>query len=243
MREQRQRLDRAAGLRGDDEQRALEVDRALDRADRGRVGRVEHVQRARAGSSSPETSGAAPPGRARSRPCRAARRPRSSSVVRLRGEQLERAELPEHPLGDRQPAQAVGDLRRARRAPQRRRRRGRSCRRTSASRGPRELAPRPRPAARRECAASTVKAGIAHATIVVGSRRSCRFPRCDDEPPITTQSAARPQPRAGARARHRGRRARGGAAGRAWATRRPPTRPPSTACATCCSRCRWTASW
>ena len=41
-------------------------------------------------------------------------------VVRLGGEQLERAQLREHPLGDRQPAEPVGQLRRARRTPQRR---------------------------------------------------------------------------------------------------------------------------
>ena len=42
--EQRQRLDRAARLRGDDEQRRLDVDLGLDRRDLQRLGRVEHVQ-------------------------------------------------------------------------------------------------------------------------------------------------------------------------------------------------------
>ncbi len=40
----RERLDRAAGLGGDDEDGLREVDRLLDREDRVGVGRVEHLQ-------------------------------------------------------------------------------------------------------------------------------------------------------------------------------------------------------
>jgi hypothetical protein len=41
-------------------------------------------------------------------------------VVNLRGEQLQRAQRLEHPLGDGQPAEAIGDLRRPLRPPQQR---------------------------------------------------------------------------------------------------------------------------
>jgi hypothetical protein len=40
----RERLDRAARLRRDQEQRALQVDLVFDLLDLARVGRVEHVQ-------------------------------------------------------------------------------------------------------------------------------------------------------------------------------------------------------
>ena len=44
----RQRLERGARFRGDDEDRFLQVDRLLERRDRGRVGGVEHVDVERA---------------------------------------------------------------------------------------------------------------------------------------------------------------------------------------------------
>ena len=70
--EQRQRLDRPARLRRDDEERRRDVDLGLDGGDLQRLGRVEHVQaqparrrRRRAGR---------PRARGSSRPCRAAPR-------------------------------------------------------------------------------------------------------------------------------------------------------------------------
>src|SRR5207244_2167617 len=42
-------LERAAGLAGDDEQRAFQVDRAFDTADLRRVGRVEYLQSGKTG--------------------------------------------------------------------------------------------------------------------------------------------------------------------------------------------------
>ena len=118
MREQRQRLDRAAGLGGDDEQGALQVHRTLDRTDPRRVGRVQDVQ-PRPAVASGERAAQDLRGE------RGAAHPQQHEVlqfvvVRLGGEQLERAQLREHPLGDRQPAEPVGQLRRARRTPQRR---------------------------------------------------------------------------------------------------------------------------
>ena len=113
----RARLQRRAGLRRRDEQRPLEIERRLERADRGRVRRVEHVEAGRR-----RTCAAAPRARGSSRPCRAGRRCRSR---RPRSPSANAVEL-----GRR--ARACGAARRASRATAPRRRRS-----TSSSRAPR----------------------------------------------------------------------------------------------------------
>ena len=117
VREQRQRLDRAARLRGDDEQRPPRVDRASHGGDRLGVGRVEHVQAHGAGErvkASPEHL----------RGQRGAAHAEQHGVAQavggdLLGERVEVRGLAQHALGDRQPTQPVGDLRRAGGPPQR----------------------------------------------------------------------------------------------------------------------------
>ncbi len=123
MGEQRQRLDRAAGLRGDEEQGValadrLMVQRRLDRLNPGGVGRVEHVQLRPA--RTPRERAAQHLGGERGATHAQQHDMLESGVARLGREQLERAQLRELPLGDRQPAQAVADLGRSRRSPQRR---------------------------------------------------------------------------------------------------------------------------
>ena len=71
--EQRDRLDRPAGLGGDEEQRLREVDLALDGLDLQRLGGVEHVQ-AQPALVRRRRRGGRPRARGSSRPCRAARR-------------------------------------------------------------------------------------------------------------------------------------------------------------------------
>ena len=114
--EQRQRLDRAPRLRGDHEQGVGEIDGALHRTDRGRVGRVEDVQRrpvaTRAEGPAQDLRGQ-----------RGAAHAKQDDVcvalpAHLLGERLEVSLLGEHPLGDRQPGESVGDLGGAGRPPQ-----------------------------------------------------------------------------------------------------------------------------
>ena len=114
--EQRARLDRAPRLGGDDEQRASQLERDLEGADRGGVGRVEHVQ--------PGPSGAG--GKAATQHLRGERGAAHAEqhdvgdalVANLLRERLGIAQFAEHPLRDRQPAQPVGDLGGARLPPQ-----------------------------------------------------------------------------------------------------------------------------
>ncbi len=76
--------------------------------------------RARAGAgvrAASRTSAAAPRAPARSRPCRAARRRAMPSSRTPSANACSSSSCVEHPLGDRQPAEPVGDLGRARPAP------------------------------------------------------------------------------------------------------------------------------
>ena len=116
--EQRDRLDRAAGLRRHEKQRVLEVERELLREDRGRVGRVEHVQTQaplpRVFERAPQDLG---------REARAAHpeqyRIGESRIGGIAGERLELVDLVGVRVGCGQPAEAVGDLGLAGRAPER----------------------------------------------------------------------------------------------------------------------------
>ena len=91
-----------------------QIDRLLHGEDRGRV--VESSTCRPGGPARGGSSDAEPPARARSRPCRAARCPDFVGATCSR-ELLQLAERLEHPLGDRQPAEPVGDLRCSRRRP------------------------------------------------------------------------------------------------------------------------------
>ena len=115
VREQRERLDRAPRLRGDQEQRAAALDRMLDVGDRVRIGRVEDVQ-----EWAPLAVAEAAAQHLRCE--RGAAHAEQDDVLvalagDLRGEGLERGHLGKHPLRDRQPSEPVADLRRTRRAP------------------------------------------------------------------------------------------------------------------------------
>ena len=114
--ELRHRLDRAAGLRGDDEQRRGEVERVAHGADLVRVRGVEHVQadRARRRTSGGSTSGPRlePPMPSST----ASVMPASRTSARERAQVVG---LGRQPLGDVQPAEPVGQLGRALGRPQR----------------------------------------------------------------------------------------------------------------------------
>ena len=105
---ERERLDRPARLGRDDEQRLVEVDRVLDRLDRARVGRVEHVQVERARDLA--VGEAEHLGRER----RAAHAAQHGVGVALAGHALgPLAQLGrglEHVVGHGEPAEAVADL-------------------------------------------------------------------------------------------------------------------------------------
>ena len=134
---------------------------------RGGVGRVQHVQARRGRRRCRRSSAAAPPGRARSRPCRAGRRRAVPSSLRLRGEQLQSAELPEHPLARSSASRGGWRSPGCRRDPRAWRLRWAILPATSSLRGPRELV--------RDGGLEGVgdagldgEVGIAHARIVVG---------------------------------------------------------------------------
>ena len=86
------------------------ADRSPRRSSRARAARGRSGAMAR-------RSGAAPRARARSRPCRAAPRRCSPRDCTPRANSSSSSSVVDHPLGDRQPAEAVADLRRARRCP------------------------------------------------------------------------------------------------------------------------------
>ncbi len=115
--EQRQRLDRPARLRRDEEQGLVEVDPVADRADRAGVGRVEHVQRG------PAVLVAEAQADHLGRERRAAH-PEEDDVLEalvadLAREGLEVVDGLAHRVADRQPAEPVGDLGLPGRAPER----------------------------------------------------------------------------------------------------------------------------
>ena len=222
------RLDRAPGLRGHQEQRAPRVDRVLHGADRAGVGRVEHPQartvRLRAG-----TCGAGPRAPARSRPSRARRRRRSRRRPRRR--RTARAARAGAPCARRSSASRGGWPPRASPpAPRWWRRRGAGARGSPARRAARRA---PATAERSGPGMLAVDGlrRLGHGSIVVTCATTPRLasgrrlqgavavtPRgcgtsCADELPRLA-SAARSQPRARARARHRGGRPRRGPAGR-----------------------------
>ena len=115
--EQRECLDRAAGFRRDHEERVLELDLVLHLEDRVGVGRVEHVQVERVrwcAERPPEDLG-------REARSAHAEQHRVFEVLAddLARERDELVGLLEHRIGDIEPPQAVGDLGRARGAPER----------------------------------------------------------------------------------------------------------------------------
>jgi hypothetical protein len=96
----------------------VRIDGACDREDARRVGGVEDVQ-ARVPGRVPE--GAAQDlGSERGAAHTEQHHIGEARRAHLRDERLDLAQLLEHPLGDRQPSEAVGDLGRALRRPQRR---------------------------------------------------------------------------------------------------------------------------
>ncbi len=113
--ELRHRLDRAARLRGDDEEGGAEVQGVADPADLVGVRGVEHVQADR-----PVAEGAPEHLRPEARAAHAEQHGVGDpGVAHLRPERPQVVDLGRQPLGDVQPAEPVGDLRRPLRGPER----------------------------------------------------------------------------------------------------------------------------
>ena len=115
--QQRVRLERPARLGGDDEQRRRRVDEVGDRLDLERLGRVEHVQPQRAGRG---RVGAAEDLGGEARPAHAEQdRVRQPVRAHAGDERLDRRQVLEQLVGDRQPAEPVLELGCPGRRPQR----------------------------------------------------------------------------------------------------------------------------
>ena len=118
VREQRKWLDRASGLRGDDEERSRRRHGLTDPAHGGSVRGVEHVQTGVLGRGG---EAAAQDLRRKRGATHAEQHHVAHSILaHAAREPFQLVHLAEHALVDRQPAQPVSDLRRALGTPQRR---------------------------------------------------------------------------------------------------------------------------